>query len=637
MGYVRRRLFGLAFLVLFSLSFVCLDIGVAYAANNLASYDGVVFGPTYIARTLVTSDVNSRQWVIVNAPDRFSAAVYAVGGNPADLDDTKKALLSNASTGGDFYTFSNLFVNLGGSFDYPDWMGGAEKTIYRTYEGVYGEDYVYVAAFTPAQKSGAAADYGVIAGGGSPGGGGGSGGTVAPTKTFELQLISTTLDRYFNVASGKVYMASAPSTTTVTLTDSAYNQVMAKYNAGYDVFVSMPTYEVNRNQWCNFYFVQHGKLTFEEVAATQGGGNLLYWRNRTGSTISNYRLQLYLDVPSCTIGNYVYSGSTSSGSGTMSSVNMSNGSGWTPNGSSGSNFGCYYVVFYADGTSSNPQEPTIPPTNWPESDPLETPQPPELPEPDNPVVQEEPDSTFPVYVDVSTTNYTADLQGVLDAMDDHCLHLQNAIWWGFSNFWNKLYQYITWSVGVMQTEFSATRDYLHDLYNWLAEQFDYSISGGAYNDSTVVSWLKKIFAALGLGVSTRPTDPVANPDGMGDWLGQLFANFIAWLTGFGAGVASGLASDFAQLTHKFPFCIPWDIAAMLTLLVAEPQAPSFDYPVYTLDSYGSLVQVATLEVDLSDYDVYMGGIRFMQKLLFCFYLAKMTPTFREMVRVKSVY
>lgn len=649
--------FGLKFLsgLLIILFFTACFVRNANAAVVQSTYDGVVWGVGVVEKPDGSSmeSYNPVEGCIVNAPNAFSAACFAVGGNPATLTSDQKALLSNASTGGDFYTFSQNFANYGGSFDSPDdWYLPKFYDVWNMFENLYGDD-LYAATFSSAQLRGAKADYQLILNNGSIGGGG-SGGTDVPTKTMTLQLVTTTLNRYFNVASGAVYMASAPSTTTLTLTDDAYNKVMAKYNAGYDVHVKLTTYETGRNQWCYITFAPHGKLTFEEVAATDGGGNLLYWRNNTGAVVNTYYLNLLLDVPSCTIGNYVYGGSTASGSGTLTASHYNNGSAWSANAQSGTtkNAGCYYVVFYADGTSTNPQEPVTPPTNWPDNPTVVAPEPPELPEPYNPTIDDQPidpnppqNPIYPPILSITEETYTADLQGILDAMDAHCQHLRSALHTEMSNLWTALSTkmtndfsafrtYMTGQIGwlgdLISDEMEATRDYLQDLFEWLADEFEYSFTGTAYDDNTLISWLRKIYYRLGSGgVNTRPTDPVANPIDAGDWLSQLIANLFSALNALAGGLLTSVGSALELMRTKFPFSLPWDLLAILALFEASPTAPDFDVPIYTLNAAGQLSQVGAWEIDLSDLSPYLEGIRWMQKICFVYFLAVHTKDWMD--------
>lgn len=646
---------GMGFILMLFVFFFLLPSS-AYAADNLAyRYDGVVYGPSYIVTSLSTSDYNSRQWIIVNAPDKFSAAVYAVGGNPVDLDSTKKALLSNASTGGDFYSFSGQFVNLGGSFDIPSWMGGAEKTIYRTFAGMYDEDNLYVAAFTPAQRYGASSDYGVIAGGGSVGGGGGSG--TLSGSGYEIGTLEQINDTTIHAKLGYNYNANGQQVTYGGNTYTVFNNVDA-YNASTaanKLYIKYIDYTLTSAT--NYTTQSQGRGdTFTVFANADGVGRLYcYYKDQFNFDVrNNNNLEYvygfknvtderhgvyYFIIRSNSIvfdrieGDTVYLRAT---------TGVDNNSGINSGGSYGAS------GIYLASSLSVSSEPDVPDTNWPDDENV-APTQPDIPEPQEPVIDEqptqptpEPTPTYPTYTTVLVNNFTADIQGILDAMDEHCGHLQEALWWNFNNFWQRLStkltndfntlrtflsQQFSWIVSSVDAMVESLKDYLEDLAEWLRDELDYSISGSAYDDNTLMSWLRKIYYKLGNGnVSTKPVDPNANPDGVGDWISQLLANLFTALDDLAGGLLTSLATLLGGLVTKFPFSIPWDVAAILGLLVAEPVAPSLEFPVYTL-SAGELVQVGTMDIDMDAWTPYLTGIHMMIRASFILFLMLRTKDF----------
>ena len=72
--------------------------------------------------------------------------------------------------------------------------------------------------------------------------------------------------------------------------------------------------------------------------------------------------------------------------------------------------------------------------------------------------------------------------------------------------------------------------------------------------------------------------------------------------------------DFGDmgLKDKFPFCIPFDLYLMLSVLAANRVCPSFDC---TLD-FGILGEYP-MHIDLSDFEPVVGVLRTMELLLFC--------------------
>lgn len=66
------------------------------------------------------------------------------------------------------------------------------------------------------------------------------------------------------------------------------------------------------------------------------------------------------------------------------------------------------------------------------------------------------------------------------------------------------------------------------------------------------------------------------------------------------------------LADFFPFCIPFDLYKMLSLLSASPQAPAFTWQFYTPGG-GSI----PIEVDLSAFDSVAAVLRAVETLAFC--------------------
>lgn len=295
-----------------------------------------------------------------------------------------------------------------------------------------------------------------------------------------------------------------------------------------------------------------------------------------------------------------------------------------------------------------------PPSNWPvpvdphiwQAPPLPEPTMPIYPDPvDEPIYT--PDPTMPIPTPENGPTYTTpDLSAVLDAMNQHCIHLQNAIYGAASQFWgllsskmtNDLSAFTSWlgdwleviadniTNGILHLE-----NYLHSLAVWLADQFDYSITASEYNDGSVVAWLKKIWAKLGTGsVVSRPDDPVADPIGIGDWLGSFFAGLLNDLKGLIDSILGEFGTDLETLITKFPISIPWDVALVLGALVAPPQVPHIEYPMYTV-GMGGLEYVTDVVIDLSDWSDIMGVVRNFELLTFGGFLAMKTKHFMELM------
>lgn len=75
--------------------------------------------------------------------------------------------------------------------------------------------------------------------------------------------------------------------------------------------------------------------------------------------------------------------------------------------------------------------------------------------------------------------------------------------------------------------------------------------------------------------------------------------------------------------HKiFPFCIPWDIEALLSFLVAEPKAPSYTFDLGS--TITSNKQAKNISFDLSQYDDQAKIIRNLEMILFAVGLLLLT-------------
>lgn len=315
--------------------------------------------------------------------------------------------------------------------------------------------------------------------------------------------------------------------------------------------------------------------------------------------------------------------------------------------------------------SSLQSTPTLPDNRWPEDDPQPTPTPPTVPEPDPPTPTPTPDPPVeptpepepnpPVFdpytptnpivyspviepTNTSNTDYTpwlraiflqlvnigsdfvAGLNNIVGALDDHCEHLQDAI--------GKWVQWLSRSMGTrisnqrlklqanLQELFDglhvALADELYDaIYNlelymkeqmeWLAEQLQFDVSGGSFDDSTVVSWLKKIYLKM-QGQSyhpptVRPTDPELETGF--DWWSWLIDTLVSLLGNGAADTVDTIVGILEEMQRLFPFSIPWDLAAVFAALVAAPLTPVFDVTIPAIDGWWGAV---VFHVDLSPYD-----------------------------------
>lgn len=277
-----------------------------------------------------------------------------------------------------------------------------------------------------------------------------------------------------------------------------------------------------------------------------------------------------------------------------------------------------------------------PTNNWPddpvEKQPPEVPTPPEPTQPVQPVQPSPPTSpTLPPIIGYTEPTYqTPDLSAILDAMNEHCVHIQNSIYTNISDLWDALAQKLTdegnatrlelhnqigWLASSIDSDFQNLSNYLRQLFEWLASQMNFTFTAPEYDDTSVISWLKRIYGKLGTGsVTTRPTDPVIDPPGAWDWLWTLINGILASL-GEGAGRLAGTLGDLLEgVKEKFPFSVPWDIAAILALFAGPAQTPKFTIAYTVFDT------PIRYDIDLSPYDDAMAGVRSVEDVIFCFYL-----------------
>lgn len=604
--------------------FCCNGPNVAYAIETQMLIDN---NPVF---THGSNDV--QQGYMLVADNKYIAACYLLGVDYANLTEDQKALLSNEETGGAFYSFVQSFV-MASTQPSPQ-FSSAEFTSMAI--EVFGPEYVYWVVTNIVQKSAARIAYEAVLNGDVSGGdGAGISSSFVMQSNYPYNDIRIGGIRYKNYATLTGEYPTI-STINVNIGPNVTTAINNYVSQGYSVYAGFETYQdgyyVNIRLVKNLSVEYNTRNNISYISRLLGEEGLYFY---TSSSNYNPYFRVLCDL---TIENNI---------GYLQYRNdiepILYNRNWTS--SSVSHYWSSIVEFT-----------TAPETNWPDDEPSEPRDEPVVPDPpendpyDRGIDLPEPgDDPYPVYDPETEPTYTTpDLTAVLDAMAQHCRHLQKAIHDGFANLWNLLDDELGDMVVELCTymgecfEYLGTHvttlcnglmDYMHDLAVWLAEQFRWAVSGGDYDDSTVVSWLKKIWAKLGSGdVNSRPTDPVARPDEWWRWLENLWGNFVINLLALGQDLLAELADGLHTLITKFPFSIPWDLAAMLGLLVAPPVAPVVEVPFYTVDASGGLV--TTWEtVDLSVYSDYLEPIRFMEKLVFAGLLASRTKGFMELFKI----
>lgn len=633
---MKRLLFGLA---LFVALITC--GGYAFAASGGAvqqPWNTIIYGPVKSGGILDQPVYNE---VGVCAFGRYDAAMVALGYDGATIDGLSadvKAKLSNQSTGGDFWTFAQKFTMPSDD----DWS--ATGIYWRSYQDLYGAGNVWRGSYTDGDATNAMRDADVIIGGGDLGGGGGDvtadilftpfdGVKYSPTalvpKSWKETIVyyNSSLNKFY----GKAYASSdseLAGSFTLGITQSSLDYIKSLFDDTYK-YCMLGVQHTSGNTYDIFGIIidDISNLTDYKI-----GDNLVDF-HYTGTA-------LVLNSMTINISNVTWPDNPVDMALTIKSTrNLSSYS--TRNYNNTPVFGTYtmaYCIFGKDGYVGGSPAGPVPPSNWPESPTVTAPTAPDVPEPEMPTMEPQPSAptspTLPIYpVDTiyPDVDYdTADLQAVLDALNEHCEHLQSAVYQGFADFFDTFTPWLSqematlracirgeseWQMTVLETQLEDLQDYLWQICQWLASQMQFTFTGGDYDDSSVVRWLMRIYYKLQSSpVNTRPQDPVSDSDGAWDWLGQFIADLLARISEGASDLASRLLGLFDDIKDKFPFSIPWDMAAVLALFDVPAQTPAF---VVNFEVFGTPV---TFDIDLHFMDAYAETIRAMESILFCFYL-----------------
>ncbi len=182
-----------------------------------------------------------------------------------------------------------------------------------------------------------------------------------------------------------------------------------------------------------------------------------------------------------------------------------------------------------------------------------------------------------------------------------------------------------------ETEFldtvKETNGILQDIYAGLGE-FKKSVDDAL---SDILNALKNI--------KISPSKPVINDGNGGIWdflnfatnlaeklldgSDEVFDDFMGGIT----EVGSGLADLFRT---RFPFSIPWDIAAFVAALSAPPETPHYEIPI-TLEQYGIDERIV---IDLGDFEIISRISRTFLTVIWSMYLMNLTLKFTD-VKNKS--
>lgn len=661
---LQRFAWGLALLVAFS--FV-LAPRVAFA-SSWDTWLGVIQ-----KQSVIDSELNESMWgFVVGAGNPYDAAAYACGltrSEIAAIDLVMRAKLSNPETGRNFYELALVFGNghiTGSGSNIPFWS--STDFIGQLWTVTQGQPPIYVATVSKSFLTAAKRDLDTVLSGGSLGGGGSGGVDTYRLYTNYYKSSGTAYaipfeeTKYTNNNNWWTREGFAQIARRISLVvpDSAltnYLDELIDSDVLYLVELCSSTYW-DRYIELTAYLLPKGSYTFTSDTVTIGNDT---YENVTGIEYT----QGYKRIT--TVGGRVL---YSSFDGTT--LTLANSVVFSRNELSASDSGTISVSQRNLVSGGPVQGPTLPPNNWPDTPQNPTPDPPEVPTPDpptptvdptppidptppqNPIIPttpipDPPTPITPIVVseptNTSPTDYTPWLRAILQqlrniatslgdglnmigtALDDHCIHLQNAL----GSWMQWLERSIAVIVNNARLSLQSYLDYLFDelavnvgdeiadaiyhleLYmkeqmEWLAEQLDFSFTG--YDDSSVVSWLRQIYSKLEFGTWHNPVGRPTDKDiesGF-DWWSWLIDTLVKLLGDGAADTIDTLVGILEEMQRLFPFSIPWDLAAVFAALVAAPLTPVFDV---TLPAISGWWDAVVFHVDLSPYDNAAEVVRMM--------------------------
>lgn len=609
-----------------------------------------------LGEILMSENVGAnRGTVVYGAANEFFATLCLIGrkSDYLQLSTDQLAELSNEGSGGAFWELSQRWSNYGSDGPPENWPIGISLAM----EGqglisdpayIWYADYSYFESDSLYQR--ALADYLTIYNGGHLGGGGGSSTSFSPVNNYVYYnntshtnpafiYESSTNNKYYLGGNKSLY---APQPFTVAISDYTISGLP---DGDYSFFyqVSFPT---------------QGKCSFQIYAFTNDSPTITYRTDGKG----NSRINRVTDLGTVYYSNlnnnqfsYTFDGST---------VSVGNVGTITFSRSGSSSILQPSVYSYQDSVSG----PSGGPNNWPDPPSNPVVNPPEVPGPQEPTgpgidppdpigytidPTDDPDPVTDPYVVVVAPDsqdiipwLRAILQAINnlgDKLNDESTELQRALNQVFFTNLSKLLKNLKgeflqdftqwldleleWMMESIESLFLDLQDYLHDLFEWLADQmnFEFDISTDPYDDTSLLNWLRRIYNKLGSdgGPNTQPVDPSTDPEGFLDWLSRMIAEFILGLGASASDLVSDIGDLLSRLFAKFPFSVPWDILAILGMLDAPPVAPhiQFSIPVpLGADSFNWSV-----DIDMQVWSTYVEAVRTVILLSFITWLAWLTP------------
>lgn len=591
---------------------------------------------------------------IALATNRYNAALYMLGQNPNDITSSVREKLSDESYGGRFYTFAQALYNPATSDDIPTWLPVYMVAQWYYLQGVnlggdssLTETWIYDGA--QSVYDGALEDLRTIVNGGDVGGD--SGGIIVSDgyatmvcnttygyNGYAILNSSTNQRMYFDNTSPQM-----PASYVLRVPVSVYNGMDLDT---YDYFwVWRPTTTGATSLFIACFRCVKGTETISYSKDLKGNSYISGIRfNSTWWQTDNNAISYTFDGTNVTTARFNV-GSTSR----------------TPDSRG---FLAYQQCVYVNGLTPPP-----PNGNWPTDEPTDTPEPPELPAPVEPIVNDdddddddEPTVRNPVYytptlppvttptIDPNPTNTTpqdytpwleailnslnalreelsADVDAIIDGMNEQFQQLNdinqnltavgNQVSGAITSLGNKLDNSLRTHCNDLKNQIAATcydlEQYLQDLFDWLGQQLSYIQSG--YDDSALLRQLREISSKLG-GGTYRPnpgTNPGDDDSDFWQWLRDIILGWLQNLVSKLPQYVQDMIADLHDLTRYFPFSVPWDLYGLIMLFAHEPVTPVVHIPV---DLLGSAAEPITVDVDLSDYDEAAAMIRAVEEVLF---------------------
>ena len=620
---------------------------------------GVLWGPTALS--------SSSSGVVVSANNNFDAALWTIGkwSTKIQLDNNMFAKLSNEGSGGRFYALAQLFH----SYAETGSLGWPNDAQIEGYAAVLGMDAVWCAVVPDGLIAGAREDYLTVLGGGSLGGGSGADEYymfecrtryVTSNSARMLRWQDSAGNRYTNRIglSGatllpEVFVVRVPKGCFVsqegalpvyidlvgsssTSWKTGVNPVVT-YNS--DLSLASPVFNMDSYTYTDPSGSSVTGTVYGTCTIAGGDGqNKSFGHDMVIQSVDDGVVTLsstYTTTFNCDpYGSYPHSYSLGSSSIRCKYVGVVNGSPVGPNN-------------WPDDPTTDPDPPEVP-----DPDPPENPDPDPWPDPpSDPVFDPDPPSDPPaepwtgVLEPTNYTDYTPWLRAILQALNgigtalgNHCVHLQEAIAEGFYEFSVTLEGMLNAQRRSLQSYLKSVltaavvdlcnqiddsiydlEQYMKSLAEWLAAQFDFSVSGGAWDDSTVVSWLKKIYWELQGRTKKNPTDTEVDNDL--EWWQRLLQIITEKLGALVTDFVGDVGDFLDAVKNRFPFSVPWDVAAYLALLGAAPQTPHFTFVIPAIAGWWPEWEI---EIDLSVFDSVAAVCRHMMLILWAFCLIMKT-------------